>query len=127
MQVISPMRKGPAGTTTLNPMLQALLNPARPGKAELLRHHSAAHAAAAAASSTASSDDGGGQDGAAAQHPDAKVFRVGDRVIQQVRQWGGSAAQPSRAAYSRSCRAPWCRARMHRAAAGLPCRLPALF
>ena len=31
LQVISPMRKGPAGTQALNPLLQALLNP--PGAA----------------------------------------------------------------------------------------------
>lgn len=59
------MRKGPAGTTALNPMLQALLNPPAPGKAELARHQGQAGAPAAPAAP-------------------ARVFRVGDRVIQQV-------------------------------------------
>lgn len=87
LQVISPMRKGPAGTATLNPMLQALLNPPRPGKAELLRHASAAHAAAAASTTSSSDDAGSSSSGgliSAAAHQEAKVFRVGDRVIQQV-------------------------------------------
>lgn len=66
LQVLSPMRKGPAGTTALNPMLQALLNPPAPGKAELARYHGAAAASPAAAAAA------------------GKVFRVGDRVIQQV-------------------------------------------
>lgn len=48
-QVLSPMRKGPAGTTALNPMLQALLNPPAPGKAELARHQGQAGAPAAPA------------------------------------------------------------------------------
>ena len=58
LQVLSPMRKGTAGTSVLNPMLQALLNPPAPGKPELPRHAG-----------------GGGGAGAGA-------FRVGDRVLQ---------------------------------------------
>ncbi|KAL4458529.1 hypothetical protein ABPG75_013394 [Micractinium tetrahymenae] len=69
LQVLSPMRKGPAGTTALNPMLQALLNPPAPGKPEIPRHH--AHTSAGGASTTTAAAAG-------------KVFRVGDRVIQQV-------------------------------------------
>ncbi|PSC71270.1 exodeoxyribonuclease V subunit alpha [Micractinium conductrix] len=60
LQVLSPMRKGTAGTSVLNPMLQALLNPPAPGKPELPRHAG-----------------GGGGAGAGA-------FRVGDRVLQLV-------------------------------------------
>lgn len=95
-QVISPMRKGPAGTGTLNPMLQALLNPPRPGKAELLRH-------SAAVSATSSSDDSGSGSGsgpasAPAHQEAAKVFRVGDRVIQQV--------GPCVCSFVSSCRCP---------------------
>jgi ATP-dependent exoDNAse (exonuclease V) alpha subunit len=52
VQVISPMRRGPAGTLALNPALQALLNPPSDDKAEVRR---------------------GGEAG---------VFRVGDRVLQ---------------------------------------------
>ena len=66
------MRKGPHGTTALNPMLQALLNPPARGKAELPRH--AAHAAAA----------GGGGEARAAAAERGRVFRVGDRVLQLV-------------------------------------------
>ena len=79
LQVISPMRKGPAGTTTLNPMLQALLNPPSRGKAELPRHPHA-HSAAGGGDSAAAA--GGG--GAGAGSEGGRVFRVGDRVIQQV-------------------------------------------
>ena len=50
---------------------QALINPPRAGRAELARRDHKEHAAAA-----------GGEGGEARQHP---VFRVGDRVIQQVR------------------------------------------
>lgn len=54
MQVLSPMKKGPAGTRSLNTALQALLNPPSPDKQQVQRR---------------------GTDPAA-------VFRVGDRVIQ---------------------------------------------
>jgi ATP-dependent exoDNAse (exonuclease V) alpha subunit len=54
MQVLSPMKKGPAGTRSLNTALQALLNPPAPDKQQVQRR---------GAESTA-------------------VFRVGDRVIQ---------------------------------------------
>ncbi len=53
-QVLSPMKKGPAGTRSLNLRLQQLLNPPAPGKQQLQRR---------------------GADPTA-------VFRVGDRVIQ---------------------------------------------
>eukprot|EP00887_Chlorella_sp_A99_P006365 scaffold3.g6365.t1 len=69
--VISPMRKGPAGTNALNPLLQAVLNPPAPHKAELARHGGAAAAAAAV---------GAGGEGSAPR----PLFRVGDRVIQLV-------------------------------------------
>jgi len=54
VQVLSPMKKGPAGTRSLNVALQALLNPPAAGKAQVQRRGS---------------------------DPSA-VFRVGDRVIQ---------------------------------------------
>lgn len=56
LQVLSPMKKGPAGTRSLNTALQALLNPPTPGKAQMQRR---------------------GTDPSA-------VFRIGDRVIQVV-------------------------------------------
>lgn len=67
VQVITPMRKGPTGTAHLNPMLQLLLNPPHPSRQELPRQGGA---------SVLSLD--GGQ-----QHAH-RIFRVGDRVIQQV-------------------------------------------
>ena len=57
-QVLSPMKKGPAGTRSLNTALQALLNPPAPGKQQVQRRGMEATA----------------------------VFRVGDRVIQVTTQ-----------------------------------------
>ena len=65
------MRKGPAGTGHLNPLLQQLLNPPGAGKAEVSR---SAHAAAAAEAGSSAGAAGAAQ----------RVFRVGDRVIQLV-------------------------------------------
>lgn len=55
VQVLSPMRRGPAGVQSLNARLQALLNPPQPGRAEI--------------SLAAASDR-------------PQLLRVGDRVIQ---------------------------------------------
>ena len=52
--MLSPMKKGPAGTRSLNTALQALLNPPAPDKQQVQRRGMEATA----------------------------VFRVGDRVIQ---------------------------------------------
>lgn len=68
------MRKGPAGTTTLNPLLQQLLNPPDPAKHELPRH-AGAHGGTAGAGARGTA--WGGTAGTA-------VFRVGDRVIQLI-------------------------------------------
>lgn len=57
VQVMSPMKKGPAGTRSLNRRLQALLNPASPDKPEISRR-------------AWSLEDRGG------------VYRLGDRVMQ---------------------------------------------
>ena len=61
LQVMSPMRKGPAGVNQLNISLQALLNPAAPHKAELPLWPA----------STSDNDA-------------TTVIRVGDRVIQNT-------------------------------------------
>ena len=61
LQVMSPMRKGPAGVNQLNTSLQALLNPPAPHKAELPMW-----------SASTSDDDA------------TAVIRVGDRVIQNT-------------------------------------------
>ena len=58
LQVITPMRKGLAGTSALNPMLQALLNPPNFSKPEINRPSSGEHSRG--------------------------FFRLGDRVLQQV-------------------------------------------
>ena len=55
MQVLTPMRKGPAGVQSLNARLQALLNPPEAGKGEI-------------------------RVSSAADNP--QILRVGDRVIQ---------------------------------------------
>ena len=55
MQVLTPMRKGPAGVQSLNARLQALLNPPERGKGEI-------------------------RVSSAAENP--QILRVGDRVIQ---------------------------------------------
>ncbi len=55
MQVLTPMRKGPAGVQSLNARLQALLNPPQNGKGEI-------------------------RVSSAADTP--QILRVGDRVIQ---------------------------------------------
>lgn len=64
-QVMSPFRKGPAGTNQLNASLQVLLNPPGPDKAELR------------ITPAAMADFGEDAAGAA-------VLRVGDRVIQNT-------------------------------------------
>jgi exodeoxyribonuclease V alpha subunit len=56
------MRKGPAGTSHLNPLLQQLLNPPHQSRAEVPRY----------------AGGGGGWAGG------GSVFRLGDRVIQLV-------------------------------------------
>lgn len=54
MQVLTPMKAGPAGTRSLNLRLQALLNPPDPSRPEFQRR----------------------------PNDTTAVFRVGDRVIQ---------------------------------------------
>ncbi|GAB4821863.1 hypothetical protein N2152v2_008909 [Parachlorella kessleri] len=61
--VITPMRKGQAGTISLNPLLQQFLNPPHPQRPEVPRHAGGGSAAGTAAPS---------------------VFRLRDRVIQLV-------------------------------------------
>lgn len=84
------MRRGPAGTNVLNPLLQAVLNPPAAHKAELQRH--GGHSAAALG------DGLSGSSGLA--HPAKPVFRIGDRVIQLVRGttrlgWVGDPGDPA--------------------------------
>ena len=78
-QVICPMRKGPSGTVVLNRMLQALLNPPAPNKPELARNPSKATAGGGSSGGAAAA----GLVAAAAGGEAAKVFRLGDCVIQQ--------------------------------------------
>jgi ATP-dependent exoDNAse (exonuclease V) alpha subunit len=73
LQVITPMRKGPTGSTTLNLKLQNLLNPPEDGKKEVSR---GAHGPGTASGIFA----GGGSGGNGSE----RVFRVGDRVLQLV-------------------------------------------
>ncbi|KAI3435893.1 hypothetical protein D9Q98_001951 [Chlorella vulgaris] len=73
LQVITPMRKGPAGTSALNPMLQALLNPPSRSKAEISRTYP-----------HGGSGSGGGGGGGGDAAADGRVFRMGDRVLQTV-------------------------------------------
>lgn len=73
LQVIIPMRKGAAGSTALNPKLQALLNPPSSSKRELQRHSSSS-------SQYYSTPSSGGKLSSGLPH----VFREGDRVLQQV-------------------------------------------
>lgn len=73
------MRKGPSGTVVLNRMLQALLNPPAPNKPELARNPSKATASGGSSGGAAAA----GLVAAAAGGEAAKVFRLGDCVIQQ--------------------------------------------
>jgi ATP-dependent exoDNAse (exonuclease V) alpha subunit len=72
LQVIIPMRKGAAGSTALNPRLQALLNPPSSSKRELQRHSSSQY--------YSNPTSGGGKSSSRLPH----VFREGDRILQQV-------------------------------------------
>ncbi|KAG7669856.1 hypothetical protein Ndes2437B_g06050 [Nannochloris sp. 'desiccata'] len=74
LQVITPMRKGPTGSTVLNLKLQNLLNPPEAGKHEVSR---GAHGGPSGVLSAPSAGGGGAQAG-------ERVFRVGDRVLQLV-------------------------------------------
>jgi ATP-dependent exoDNAse (exonuclease V) alpha subunit len=76
LQVITPMRKGPTGSTALNLKLQNLLNPPEAGKHEVSR---GAHGGLSGGLSAPAADDAGGTLGAG-----ERVFRVGDRVLQLV-------------------------------------------
>jgi len=71
LQVITPMRKGPTGSTALNLKLQNLLNPPESGKNEVSR---GAHGGPSGVFSAPASAGSTGE----------RVFRKGDRVLQLV-------------------------------------------
>ncbi len=80
VQVLSPTKKGPGGAPSLNRLLQPIMNPPRPGAAEMPVFF------------RKSGEGGVEEDGA------GLVWRVGDRMVQMVNnysteawngEWGG--------------------------------------
>ena len=76
LMILSPVKKGPAGVVALNGRLQALLNPASPGKPEM----TVSRPAETDTSKRGAAEEKRREDGKAKDYKE--ILRVGDRVIQ---------------------------------------------